>query len=59
MKPLPVRTNYIHPRLDISGPGYSNVMFGKGNPYRILSNKCLDMEKSCRTCFWEQVINLL
>ena len=50
-KPLPVTTNYIHPRLDIFGPEYRNIMFGGSDQFKKLTNKCLYIDKTCHTYF--------
>ena len=44
-------TDYIHPRLDIVGPKYRNVIFGGADIYENLSNKCLDIDKAFHAYF--------
>ena len=46
-----MKTDYIHPRLDIVGPEYSNFIFGGSDRFKKLANKCLDVDKSCSTYF--------
>ena len=58
-KPSPVTTEYIHPRLESFGSEYRNVIFCGRNPYKVLENKALDMDKACCNYFWEHVIHLL
>ena len=50
-KKSPVTTDYIHPRIDIFGPEYSNFMFGGADIFKNLENKCIDMDKACHNYF--------
>ena len=50
-KPSPVITDFINPRLDVFGPEYRNIMFGGGDLFRNLENRCFDMYKAFRTYF--------
>ena len=42
---------YIHTRLEIVGPEYSNSMFGGIDFFKNLENNCLCMDKSYHTYF--------
>ena len=43
-KPSPVKTDHIHPRVDMSGRAFTNTMCVSGNKINILANKCLDLD---------------
>ena len=42
----PVITDYIHPRLEICGPEYRNILFVEAYQFKKLANKCLNVDKS-------------
>ena len=51
-KPSPVTTDYIHPIFEINGGCVFNAMCGGVNTYKVLANKCLDLDKSFHTFFF-------
>ena len=51
-KPSPVTTDYTHPRVDISGRDFINVICGGENQIRFLANNFLDIYGAYYKYFW-------
>ena len=46
-----VKTDYIHPKFEISSREFTQIMWGGGNTIEILANKCLDLDRACYKYF--------
>ena len=46
-----MKTDYIHPKVDISGRCFINALCSGVNKIKFLSNKCLDIDRACHTYF--------
>ena len=46
-----VKTDYIHPKFEISSREFTQTMWGGGNTIKILANKCLDLDRACHKYF--------
>ena len=44
-KPSPVKTDYIHPTVEISAREYIQTMIGSGNKIKIIADKCLGLDR--------------
>ena len=50
-KPSPVKTDYIHPTVDIIDTYFNKTMIYGLNPINKLAKKCLDLDRACHNYF--------
>ena len=50
-EPSPVKTDWIHPRVEINDRYFIIVMCVGGNKIKVLANKCHDIDKACHAYF--------